>query len=231
VDTRGLVALAGRPTTEKIRVIAHTQQVVRVDRESKSPLPTAAARKVLSCVKGALRRSRAVVLEDYNKGVLTPEVIRGTLAEARRRRVISTVDPKFQNFFEYRGATLVKPNLKEAREALGAGAAGPSDVGSIGRRLVGRLHCGAVMITQGEKGVALIERGKAVHTIPTMAREVYDVSGAGDTVIATLTLALAAGAGLLESAALANYAAGIEVAKLGVATVSAQELLDRLLED
>ena len=231
VDPSGLVQVPGRPTTEKIRIIAHTQQVVRVDREVKAPLPPASQRLVLRQVKRALGKSGAVLFEDYNKGVLTPEIIRGSLRVARRLKILSTVDPKFQNFFEYRGATVVKPNWKEAIEALGVEAAGRSEVEFIGPRLVERLNCKAVMVTRGEKGIALFEKGRAIRTIPTMAREVFDVSGAGDTVIATLTLALAAGAGLLESTVLANYAAGIEVGKLGVATVSSQELMDRLLED
>jgi D-beta-D-heptose 7-phosphate kinase/D-beta-D-heptose 1-phosphate adenosyltransferase len=230
VDTSGLVAVSGRPTTEKIRVIAHTQQVVRVDREVKDSLPKAVAQTVLARARRAMARSQAVLLEDYNKGVLSHTVIRGVLSEARRMNILSTVDPKFQNFFEYQGATVVKPNWKEALEALGVEAAGREDAAFVGKQLVKRLKCRAVMVTRGEMGMTLFEKGKPVRSIPTMAREVYDVSGAGDTVIATLTLALASGAAFLEASALANFAAGVEVGKLGVATVSAQELLDRVLE-
>jgi D-glycero-beta-D-manno-heptose-7-phosphate kinase len=230
VDTSGLVSLPDRPTTEKIRVIAHTQQVVRVDREVKERLPKAAEKALLARARRAMARSQAVLLEDYNKGALTPVVIRGVLREARRRKILSTVDPKFENFFEYQGATVVKPNWKEALEALGVEAAGRMDAAFVGKRLVKRLKCRAVMVTRGEMGMTLFEKGKDIRTIPTMAREVYDVSGAGDTVIATLTLALASGAAFLEASALANFAAGVEVGKSGVATVSAQELLDRVLE-
>jgi D-beta-D-heptose 7-phosphate kinase/D-beta-D-heptose 1-phosphate adenosyltransferase len=231
VDTSGLVVVNDRPTTEKMRVIAHTQQVVRVDREVKSPVPAAVRREIARRAKKAVARTDAVLFEDYNKGVLTAEVIREVMALARKRHRIVTVDPKFQNFFEFKGATVIKPNLKEAVEILGVEAAGHSNAEFIGPRIVERLGCKACMITMGEKGIALFEKGKLVRTIPTMAREVYDVCGAGDTVIATLTVALAAGVGLLEATTLANYAAGIEVGKQGVATVSAQELIDRLLED
>ena len=231
VDTSGLVVSPDRPTTEKIRIIAQTQQVVRVDREVKAPVPAAVAREIAKRAKASTARTDAVLFEDYNKGVLTAEVIRQIMAVARKRRKIVTVDHKFKNFFEFKGATVMKPNLKEAIEALGVEAAERPTVDFVGPRIVERLQCRACMITMGEKGIALFEKGKPVHTIPTMAREVYDVSGAGDTVIATLTLALAAGVGLREASMLANYAAGLEVARLGVATITAQELLDRLLED
>jgi D-beta-D-heptose 7-phosphate kinase/D-beta-D-heptose 1-phosphate adenosyltransferase len=231
VDVSGLVVVKDRPTTEKTRVIAHTQQVVRVDREVKSPLSRADAARVTARALASLRRADAVVYEDYNKGVLTRDVIRRTLAAARRGRKIVTVDPKFKNFFEFRGATVVKPNLKEVREALGSELADREDLSVLGAKLMKRLDCRSVVITLGEAGMALFERKHPLRTIPTMAREVYDVSGAGDTVIATLTLGLAAGADLLSSCTLANYAAGIEVGKLGVATVTSKELIDRLMDD
>lgn len=231
VDTSGLVVVPERPTTEKVRVIAHTQQVVRVDREVKGPVSNVVGREIAKRAKKLVARTDSVLFEDYNKGVLTAEIIHQVLAVARKHRCIVTVDPKFQNFFEFKGATVVKPNLKEAVEALGVEAAGRTNADFIGPRILGRLGCKACVITMGEKGIALFEKGKPFCSIPTMAREVYDVCGAGDTVIATLTLALAAGVGVLEATTLANYAAGIEVGKQGVATVSSQELIDRLLED
>jgi rfaE bifunctional protein kinase chain/domain len=231
VDTSGLVVAPDRPTTEKVRVIAQTQQVVRVDREVKAPVSAQVAREIAQKAKRSTASTDAVLFEDYNKGVLTADVIRQVMAVAHKKHRIVTVDPKFQNFFEFKGATVMKPNLKEAVEALGVEGASHSNVEYVGPRIVERLKCKACMITMGEKGIALFEKGKPIRTIPTMAREVYDVSGAGDTVIATLTLALASGVSLLEATVLANYAAGIEVGKLGVATVSSQELIDRLLED
>jgi D-glycero-beta-D-manno-heptose-7-phosphate kinase len=230
VDTEGILALTGRPTTEKTRVIANTQQVVRIDREVKTVLSEKQQDQVVQKALRAVRDADGIIFEDYNKGLLTSKVIRKVLAYAKTHRKTVTVDPKFHNFFEFKGVTVMKPNMKEVTEALGTEAVGQS-FEAIGIKVMRRLSCGAVVLTRSEHGMTLFEHGKPPRTIPTVAREVYDVSGAGDTVIATLTLALTAGAGLLQAAALANYAAGIEVEKLGVATVSAEELSQRLLEE
>ena len=230
VDTGGLLALAGRPTTEKTRVIANTQQVVRIDREVKSALTDKQQDQVIAKILQAVGQADGVIFEDYNKGLLTSKVIRRTVAFAKARKKIITVDPKLHNFFEFKGVTVMKPNMKEVTEALGTEAVGQT-FETIGQKVMDRLKCQSVVLTRSEHGMTIFEAGHPPCTIPTVAREVYDVSGAGDTVIATLTLALAAGASLLQAATLANYAAGIEVEKLGVATVSADELSQRLLED
>jgi D-beta-D-heptose 7-phosphate kinase/D-beta-D-heptose 1-phosphate adenosyltransferase len=230
VDTTGLLVLSGRPTTEKTRVIAQTQQVVRIDREVKTALSESQQDQVIEKALKAVRDADAVIFEDYNKGLLTPKVIRKILAFAKAGKKIITVDPKFHNFFEFNGVTVMKPNMKEMTEALGPEAAGET-FETIGFKVMKKLDCKSVVLTRSEHGMTLFEEGQPARTIPTVAREVYDVSGAGDTVIATLTLALAAGTSLLQVVALANYAAGIEVEKLGVATVSAEELTQRLLEE
>ncbi len=230
VDTEGVLALSDRPTTEKTRVIAHTQQVVRIDREVKSALTGPQQDQVVQKALKAVRDADAVIFEDYNKGLLTPKVIRKIVAYAKDRKKIITADPKFHNFFEFKGVTVMKPNMKEMTEALGPEADGET-FETIGFKVMKKLGCRSVVLTRSEHGMTLFEEGQPARTIPTVAREVYDVSGAGDTVIATLTLALTAGATLLQAAALANYAAGIEVEKLGVATVSAEELSQRLLEE
>ena len=230
VDTTGILALADRPTTEKTRVIAHTQQVVRIDREIKSALSDSQQDLVIQKALKAVRDADAVIFEDYNKGLLTPKVIRKIIAYAKTHKKITAVDPKFHNFFEFKGVTVLKPNMKEMTEALGPEADGET-FETIGFKVMKKLGCKSVVLTRSEHGMTLFETGHPPRTIPTVAREVYDVSGAGDTVIATLTLALTAGATLLQAAALANYAAGIEVEKLGVATVSAEELSQRLLEE
>lgn len=230
VDTRGVLALSDRPTTEKTRVIAHTQQVVRIDREVKSALSDKQQNQVIEKALLAIRDADGVIFEDYNKGLLTAKVIRKVVAYARAKKKIVTVDPKFHNFFEFKGVTVMKPNMKEVTEALGPEAVGET-FETIGFKVMKKLGCRSVVLTRSEHGMTLFEAGKPPCTIPTVAREVYDVSGAGDTVIATLTLALTAGGTLLQAAALANYAAGIEVEKLGVATVSAEELSQRLLEE
>lgn len=230
VDTMGVLALSDRPTTEKTRVIAHTQQVVRIDREVKAALSEPQQDQVVQKAIKALHDADAVIFEDYNKGLLTPKVIRKIVAYAKAHKKIITVDPKFHNFFEFKGVTVMKPNMKEMTEALGPEADGET-FETIGFKVMKKLACKSVVLTRSEHGMTLFEEGLPPRTIPTVAREVYDVSGAGDTVIATLTLALSAGATLLQAAALANYAAGIEVEKLGVATVSAEELSQRLLEE
>ncbi|HEV2353685.1 MAG TPA: D-glycero-beta-D-manno-heptose-7-phosphate kinase [Puia sp.] len=230
VDTSGMLALSDRPTTEKTRVIAHTPQVVRIDREVKSELSDSQQDQVVQKALKAVRDADAVIFEDYNKGLLTAKVIRKIVAYAKAKKRIITVDPKFHNFFEFKGVTVMKPNMKEMTEALGPEADGET-FETIGFKVMRKLGCKSVVLTRSEHGMTLFEAGHPPRTIPTFAREVYDVSGAGDTVIATLTLALTAGATLLKAAALANYAAGIEVEKLGVATVSAEELSQRLLEE
>jgi D-beta-D-heptose 7-phosphate kinase/D-beta-D-heptose 1-phosphate adenosyltransferase len=230
VDTFGILALADRPTTEKTRVIANTQQVVRIDREVKTPLSNQQQDQVIELILKAIDEADGIIFEDYNKGLLTSKVIRKAVAFAKSKKKIITVDPKLQNFFEFKGVTVMKPNMKEVTEALGTEAIGQT-FETIGFKVMKRLECQSVVLTRSEHGMTIFEEGQPPRTIPTVAREVYDVSGAGDTVIATLTLALAAGATLLQAATLANYAAGIEVEKLGVATVSADELSQRLLED
>jgi D-glycero-beta-D-manno-heptose-7-phosphate kinase len=230
VDTTGMLALSDRPTTEKTRVIAHTQQVVRIDREVKSALSGSQQDQVIQRSLKAIQDADAVIFEDYNKGLLTPKVIRKVTAFAKAHNKITAVDPKFHNFFEFKGVTVLKPNMKEMTEALGPEAAGET-FETIGFKVMKKLGCQSLVLTRSEHGMTLFEEGQPARTIPTVAREVYDVSGAGDTVIATLTLALTAGATLLQAAALANYAAGIEVEKLGVATVSSEELSQRLLEE
>ncbi len=230
VDTKGMLALADRPTTEKTRVIANTQQVVRIDREVKTPLAEKQQNQVIRKAIDAIADADGVIFEDYNKGLLTSKVIAKTVAFAKSHKKIITVDPKFHNFFEFKGVTVMKPNMKEVTEALGTEAVGQT-FETIGFKVMKRLGAKSVVLTRSEHGMTIFEPGLPPRTIPTVAREVYDVSGAGDTVIATLTLALAAGASLLQAATLANYAAGIEVEKLGVATVSADELSQRLLED
>ena len=230
VNTSGLLALSDRPTTEKTRVIANTQQVVRYDREVKSALSEKQQNQVIQKALKAVQTADGVIFEDYNKGLLTAKVIRKVVAYAKAKKKIITVDPKFHNFFEFKGVTVMKPNMKEVTEALGPEAVG-ENFETIGFKVMKRLQCRSLVLTRSEHGMTLFEENQPVRTIPTVAREVFDVSGAGDTVIATLTLALTAGATLLQAAALANYAAGIEVEKLGVATVSAEELSQRLLEE
>jgi D-beta-D-heptose 7-phosphate kinase/D-beta-D-heptose 1-phosphate adenosyltransferase len=218
-----LVTVA-RPTTAKTRVLARAQQVVRVDEEDDSDLSLDDVTRVRAAVARAMADADALVLEDYNKGVLLPVVIDDAIAHARRRGIPIVVDPKYRHFFAYRGATIFKPNRRELESALGAAVdlAQPDALPATFARL-GVEH---LLLTLGEHGMALVAADGVVHRIPTTAREVYDVVGAGDTVTAYLATMLAAGASAIEAAIIANYAAGVEVGKLGAQTVAPAEVLE-----
>jgi D-beta-D-heptose 7-phosphate kinase/D-beta-D-heptose 1-phosphate adenosyltransferase len=221
-DTRSLV-VSGRPTTTKTRVLARSQQVVRFDEEDDADVAAADLQTLLAAIDQAVRDADALVLEDYNKGVLVPAVISHAIAAARQRRIPVVVDPKYRNFFAYEGATVFKPNRRELEAALGATVdlEHPEALPSMLQRL-GTEH---LLLTLGERGMALVSGDGEVYRVPTTAHEVYDVVGAGDTVTAFLAVMLAAGATVREAAVVANYAAGVEVGKLGAATVSAEEVL------
>lgn len=223
MQSRSLVTGA-RPTTTKTRVMARSQQLVRFDEEDDADLGTEEIALVLQAIARALPHATALVFEDYNKGVLVPAVIEGAIALARTRRIPIVVDPKFRNFFAYRGATVFKPNRRELESALGAAV--DLDHPAALPTTFARLGVEHLLLTLGERGMALVSADGLVHRVPTTAREVYDVVGAGDTVTAYLATMLAAGASALEAAIVANYAAGVEVGKLGAATVTAVEVLE-----
>ena len=218
-----LVTVADRPTTSKTRVVARGQQVVRIDEEVEDPISDEAAAELGQALERAMADGDALLVEDYNKGTLTPAVIERALDLARRRGVPVVVDPKFRHFFAYRGATVFKPNRRELEQAMGAALdlAHPDALPAT----LDRLGVDNLLLTLGDEGMVLVTKDQQTSRIPTMAREVYDVSGAGDTVTAWVGAALAAGATMREAAQLATYAAGIEVSKAGVATVSPIELL------
>ena len=212
-----------RPTTTKTRLVARSQQVVRFDEEDDGDLDKEDIARLLDGLAQVVAASDALVLEDYNKGVLVPVVIEQAIAAAKAKGIPVVVDPKYRNFFHYRGATIFKPNRRELESALGA-AVRLDDAGTLPATLE-RLGAAHLLLTLGERGMALVSSGGAVHHIQSAAREVYDVVGAGDTVTAYLATALAAGASPLEAAVVANYAAGVEVGKLGAATVTPEEIL------
>ena len=224
IETSGVFNQPGRPTTVKTRIIAHAQHVVRFDRETTEAVPREILRKIQAFIKQALAQADVLMIEDYGKGVLQPSLLKEIIRQARRLGKPVLVDPKPKNFPYYRGAAVITPNRKEAFEASNC-----TDVDKAGKSLLKKMEAKAVLMTLGEKGMALFEKDKPVFTLPATAREVYDVSGAGDTVIAVFALALAAGANLREAALLSNQAAGLVVAKLGTATVSAGELRESVL--
>ena len=217
--SRGLVPV-NRPTTTKTRIVARAQQVVRVDEEIDDDCTGAEIAKLNTAVSRAVKECDALILEDYNKGVLVAPVIAHAMGAARKKGIPVVVDPKYRNFFSYTGATIFKPNRRELEAALGAAVDVEHPRTLPG--LVEKLGVEAILLTLSEKGATMKE---GVHRIPTTARAVYDVVGAGDTVTAYLAAMLAGGATALEAAIIANFAAGVEVGKLGAATVTTGEVL------
>jgi rfaE bifunctional protein kinase chain/domain len=221
--SRSLVAV-GRCTTQKTRILARSQQLVRVDEEDDGDLDGTDMQRILDAVRAAAADADAIVLEDYNKGVLVPPVIRAAIEVGTARKVPIVVDPKFKNFFAYGGATIFKPNRRELEAALGA--AMDVDHPDAVPATLQRLGVEHILLTLGDRGMALFSGGGEIARVPTVAREVYDVVGAGDTVTAYLAATMAAGATALEAATIANIAAGIEVSKLGAVSVTAAEVVE-----
>ena len=224
-----LIADAKRPTTTKTRIIAHNQMVVRADRERRSPVDDAIAARIVDLVSKALKNADALVISDYDKGVVTPGILAKVLPLAYER-VPVLIDPKLRNFDSYRPATLVTPNHHEALRLTNVEEDTDEGLTRAAQLIRARITCDAVLITRGDRGMILLEGKQEPVFVETAAREVYDVTGAGDTVIATLAAALAAGASMTEAAILANHAAGIVVAKLGTEIASVDEILRSLPE-
>jgi D-beta-D-heptose 7-phosphate kinase/D-beta-D-heptose 1-phosphate adenosyltransferase len=221
----GLIVDDTRRSTTKTRIIAHSQLVVRADRESRIPVTSKIEDQIIASLKEALKQADAFVVSDYDKGVVTPRILREILPVAYEQ-VPVLIDPKLRNFNEYRPATLVTPNHLEALRM--SDSEDHSDDGShtAARVIREKLGCDAVLITRGDRGMMLLEGDGGPVYVETAAREVYDVTGAGDTVIAALACALACGATMIEAASFANRAAGIVVGKVGTATASAEELIE-----
>jgi D-glycero-beta-D-manno-heptose-7-phosphate kinase len=227
IRTEGVVLDGERPTTKKTRVIAHNQQVVRFDREERQALPERIRRNILEFVTGRIRHLDGLVISDYAKGVISAELMKELIGLAHQNGVRIIVDPKVSHMPFYKGVHVITPNMIEACGAAGVehGSGGlEDDLLMAGRILLDRLGCQGVLITRGEHGMSLFESDGKVTHIPTVAREVYDVTGAGDTVIATMALGLGSGAAMREAAILANYAAGIVVGIVGTATVQRSQL-------
>jgi D-glycero-beta-D-manno-heptose-7-phosphate kinase len=224
----GVVIDHDRPTTRKSRVIAHNQQIVRYDVEGRHELKGVLQRRILRYVESRLRELSCVVISDYAKGVVTASLMSDITRLAALRQIPVVVDPKVEHFGYYKGVTVVTPNHLEATQAAGLHGDNDQIMDQAGATIRQRLGCHAVLITRGEKGMSLYEGEGASWHLPTQARQVYDVTGAGDTVIGTLALALSTGASIKEGAILANHAAGIVVGMVGTATVSPQQLSEAL---
>lgn len=217
------VFFGSRATTVKTRVIAHSQQVVRFDREDKTRMEGKMLGGIIEYVGNVLSGHDAVIISDYKKGVVSAELVKGIMTKARTKNVFISVDPKVGHFHYYQHVSLITPNVNEASVASGIDIRDEKSLMEAGKLLLKKVPCEAVLITRGEQGMSLFRDDTVVH-IPTAAKNVYDVTGAGDTVIAAFTLAHAAGAKMEEAAVIANHAAGIVVGEVGTAVVTPEQL-------
>jgi rfaE bifunctional protein kinase chain/domain len=234
VGCRGLVSQTARPTSLKTRIVAHQQQVVRIDREARDGLEGPLCRRLLSGIKAQLPTAAAVIVGDYGKGVVTQSLLDGLKSLCRAHGVWLSLDPKPVHHLDLTGLSLITPNRKEAfelarmpDETRHPNPLADANLRRVAEKLLEELRPAVLLITLGELGLLLCQREQPPFHIPTVAQEVFDVSGAGDTVIASFTLAIAAGASPVEAAILSNHAAGIVVGKVGTATVTPDELLAR----
>jgi D-beta-D-heptose 7-phosphate kinase/D-beta-D-heptose 1-phosphate adenosyltransferase len=224
IANAGLVQDPGRRTTEKTRIVARNQQVVRVDQEDRAEVADRVAEALLERVLAGLSRARAVILSDYGKGVITRALLERILPEARDRGIPVSVDPKDTHFFSYVGVSVITPNQHEAAEVLGYKLRTEDAVSRAGAELLARLHAECVLITRGEKGMSLFERDGRRTDFPVTAQAVYDVTGAGDTVVSAYTVARVGGAAPWEAALFAGHAAGLVVAEVGTAVPDLEAL-------
>jgi len=231
IDVGGMVLSDFRPTTTKCRLVAHHQQLVRMDHEKTIPANEREIEDIHSRLDLLFPKVKAVILQDYNKGMLCESVIRSLISRCINGNIPVAVDPKLENFFRYQGVTLFKPNEKEVERALGITVQNDDDLRVAGHRLQEQIKADLLLITSGEHGMTLFIDKETVHHIPTRAQEVFDVSGAGDTVISVMSLALVAGARPAEAAFLANAAAGICVSKVGTQPVFRDELIQEITHD
>ncbi|MCS6286209.1 MAG: D-beta-D-heptose 7-phosphate kinase, domain of bifunctional protein HldE [Nitrospirota bacterium] len=222
----GVIIDHDRPTTRKSRVIAHNQQIVRYDMEGRQELKGTLQKRLLRYVESRIRELSCIVVSDYAKGVVSAALMTELTRMAALRKIPVIVDPKVEHFGYYKGVTVITPNHLEATQAAGLHGDDDHTINEAGAVIRQRLGCRSVLITRGEKGMSLYEGEGTSWHLPTQARQVYDVTGAGDTVIGTLALALATGANMREAATLANHAAGIVVGMVGTATVSPKQLLE-----
>lgn len=226
INFKSLIVDKQRPTTTKTRVIADKQHVVRIDKEKTNPISELIENKVLSTLKKNIKSIDAIILQDYNKGMLTQKLIEKVIDLANEEKKIITADPKFNNFFNYQNVTVFKPNRKETEDALSIRIKTKNDISIAGHKLLKEINAKYILLTLGEEGIALFEKNKSEKFIPTKARKVADVSGAGDTVISTITMALAAGADIYDAAYLANFAGGLVCQEVGIVPIEIDNLFN-----
>ena len=224
----GIIIDPSRPTTRKTRLVAHSQQVIRYDIEKQQDISAQATQQIVKYVQSRLGSISCVVVSDYAKGVISPSLMDHVGKLTRSREIPLIIDPKVENFSYYAGATVLTPNYMEAQQASGLSGRDHKASHQIGHSLRHKLGCEAVLITRGEQGMTLCEsNGKSLH-IPTMARQVYDVTGAGDTVVSTLAIALSVGASIQQASIMANYAAGVVVGQVGTTSITKMQLKEAI---
>jgi rfaE bifunctional protein kinase chain/domain len=222
-----------RPTTSKTRVIAHSQHIIRIDSEVKQDIEGKTANKIFNFIKNNLSSFSSVILQDYNKGMLTKETIQKIVALCKSKNIPVYVDPKFDNFFEYKDVTIFKPNRKEIQDAMGIRIESEDDAEAAGVQLIEKIKCEWLVLTRGEKGMILFDKDGEniiVHNIPTKAIKVADVSGAGDTVISTLAVSLSGDASIKEAIILANHAAGLVCEEVGIVPIYKKSLFNSVTQ-
>ncbi len=225
IEVGGVIRVAGRRTTHKTRILANNQQMLRIDHESREEIDDALAQQVIEFVRPQLPNVQVMLLSDYQKGVLTDRLTKSLIALCNSAGVPVLVDPKGKDYRKYRGATLLTPNRKETAEVTGIPICSSDDVSRAGLQLMNDLALDALVLTRSEEGMSLFMAGKDELLLPIVVREVFDVSGAGDTVLATIGIGLAGGLDLTDAAHLANHAAGVVVGKVGTATVTPDEII------
>lgn len=224
LTTEGIILLSDRPTSIKTRVVAHNQQVVRFDRERRSQVPSETIGRILDFIGQMRDNLHAVIVADYGKGVISGELMTGLRDLVRDSEVVVAVDPKTGNFDYYHGIDVITPNHHEAGAFCQMEIVDEKSLIESGKRMLRELDCRSVLITQGKDGMTLFEKGGEISHIPTVARKVFDVTGAGDTVISALSLGLASGLDLKSAAVISNIAAGVVVGEVGTSTVKVGEL-------
>lgn len=229
VNTNGVFPDEDKPTIMKVRVMGRSQQLLRVDYEKKEHLCPEVENKMREYLANVIKESDVIIISDYAKGVASENIMKFIIAESKKYEKPVVVDPKPKHKERYKGATLITPNHAEACQMVDAEVDNDDRIHEIGKTLMEELHTN-VLLTRGEKGMSVFGKGQDIVTIPTKAKEVYDVTGAGDTVVATAALALAAGATVKEAAILANHAAGIKVGKIGTSSITPKELADSLTQ-
>lgn len=232
INTEGIIEIDERPTTCKTRVIASSHHLLRIDTESKNDISDSVEEKIISLLKTKIKDFQAIILQDYNKGVLTKNLIPKVIKIANENNVKVLVDPKFNNFFEYENVYVFKPNRKEMQDAFGRVPKTSEELDKISEELIERIKCDNLVLTLGELGLRLYEKnGEEIikDSIKTRARNVADVSGAGDTVISTLAVCIACGASIKDAVTIANFAAGLVVEEVGIVPVDREKLIQQIL--